>query len=731
MTATNPAANWFLKVGNQIHGPMSVAEVRQKAAAGLIGPATLIRKGTDGQWVRAETVQGLFQPWPATAAPWVEGEAVSRAGASSVQPPPLPSPPPPQKPDRIHPATWAAVIVGAGTVLLLLWALVFRGSNGPQQQASLHGKAVEGPASEISSWKPLADAQLLDEKAAGGPASEIAKPAARSPIDWNAEANRILGPAPNDAGTPSSGTSRPVQVPPQPFPDNAVYEKVVPSVVIVCSFRGATPIMLGSGFVLDPGDRIVTNEHVIHGASIVKVYTDTGESGDVTRVIAVDAERDIAVLPIPQKLSGGPGKPVPKSLESYPLVAMPALRLAAAPPKVGDTVFALGSPKGLDFTFTKGIVSQFRRNFAPYGSVVQTDVSLSSGSSGGPLVDRYGQVVGVNTLASRAVAEAHNLNFAVSAEEISAVCKRQEPCALSELRSYLEYQPEETLAGPAKPKGDSDPFAGMAYEKEREEKEKSAAPWRQLTLGMTSAQVEGLLGRPNDIHTYPAIGLMDWDYRYPDHISRYEGRVDFIDGRLSGWREPMDISDIKLEGKSVTPDNAKREAKEQREEKLKVAWRKLTRGMSPTQVEEVLGRANYSESGVRQLTPRRSVRREVWFYSYPGVGKSDPDRLSPWQGRVDFIDGRLSGWEEPMDMKLEADREAQKSGEKQREADEAARWREWTKADGTAIGKSRFSGVIAGNVKLERENGEVVSLALDDLSKDDQAWVHNRTLGGR
>jgi len=73
MAATNPAANWFLKVGNQVHGPMSAAELRQKAAAGLIGPETPIRKGADGQWVRAEKVQGLFQSPPTEAVHHVKG----------------------------------------------------------------------------------------------------------------------------------------------------------------------------------------------------------------------------------------------------------------------------------------------------------------------------------------------------------------------------------------------------------------------------------------------------------------------------------------------------------------------------------------------------------------------------------------------------------------------------------------------------------------------------------
>jgi S1-C subfamily serine protease len=347
-----------------------------------------------------------------------------------------------------------------------------------------------------------------------------------------------------------------------PLADSSVYTKTVPSVVIIYSFHGTTQIGIGSGFVLYPGDRIVTNEHVIRGASVAKVYSYRGEFADVVRVIAVDEGRDIAVLPMPQVFMGIPG-----------------LRLAEDPPKVGDPVFALGSPLGLKFTFTKGIVSQFRSNFLTYGSVVQTDVSMSPGSSGGPLVDHRGLVVGVNTLASRAVAEAHNLNFAVSAEEIAAVCKHQKPCALAELKSFLEYKPKETLAGPRKREGNSDDQENEASRKkgadlhsgalsdlfepnygaerkrqeakresqkakeekaikEKAEREKTIIAWRKLKLGMSPARVEKLLGRPNDVETYPALGQMTWDYRYPDHVSSYEGHVHFDKNGVSGWSEP-------------------------------------------------------------------------------------------------------------------------------------------------------------------------------------------------
>jgi serine protease Do len=187
-----------------------------------------------------------------------------------------------------------------------------------------------------------------------------------------------------------------------------VYKNTVRSVVIIVNYQGETAVSLGSGFVLDAGGHIVivTNAHVVQGASSLKVRTYDGRSSILTSAITVDEGRDIALLPVPQVFAGIPG-----------------LRLAESPPKVGDAVFAVGVPQGLTFTFTKGIVSQFRRNFRPYGSVVQTDANISGGSSGGPLVDRNARVVGVNTLASRAtVEEAHNLNFAVSAEEVAAVC---------------------------------------------------------------------------------------------------------------------------------------------------------------------------------------------------------------------------------------------------------------------------------------------------------------------
>ena len=379
------AAEWFYQAKGQQWGPVLSAELRRLADTGILTPDTLVCRATatgmaDGRWVRTAKVQGLFQSPPS--------------------PPPLPPGVPlvqPDSPRRLNRRLLAGVLAAAGTVIVVLLATILLLHHGGNE-------VVSAPTSQVpvaqSGWDAVSDVRMPAKPAAQAKSQQSAQPPAQQP----AASPPSLSPKGADTAILS---------------DNSVYDKTVLSVVVIRSFRGETPIAAGSGFVLNPGDRVVTNEHVIRGASIVRACAHDGRSDRVTCVMAVDEDRDIAVLPVPQALAG-----------------MRGLRLADAPPKVGDAVFALGSPLGLEFTFTKGIVSQFRRDFGPYGSVVQTDVSLSPGSSGGPLVNRRGQVVGMSTLASRAVAEAHNLNFAVSAEEIAAVCKRQEFCACQNSKAF-------------------------------------------------------------------------------------------------------------------------------------------------------------------------------------------------------------------------------------------------------------------------------------------------------
>lgn len=141
--------------------------------------------------------------------------------------------------------------------------------------------------------------------------------------------------------------------------------------------RGA----VGSGFVIDASGLIVTNNHVVAGADAVIVQLSDGR--ELTgRVLGRDDKTDIAVVKI-----DGAGR--------FQAIAWGDSDVA----RVGDSVFAVGSPFGLGNTVTSGIVSARGREIGagPYDDFLQVDAAINSGNSGGPLFDAYGRVVGVNT----------------------------------------------------------------------------------------------------------------------------------------------------------------------------------------------------------------------------------------------------------------------------------------------------------------------------------------------
>lgn len=123
--------------------------------------------------------------------------------------------------------------------------------------------------------------------------------------------------------------------------------------------------------------------------------------------------------------------PVPETLGR-----MPSLKLATSMPRIGERVYAIGAPKGLDFTFTQGVVSQVRENFLECGSLIQHDASIGAGSSGGPLVNATGKVVGVNTLMLSPGVEAQNLNFAVPSSIVRSALKSRHYQELTQLDGY-------------------------------------------------------------------------------------------------------------------------------------------------------------------------------------------------------------------------------------------------------------------------------------------------------
>ena len=138
---------------------------------------------------------------------------------------------------------------------------------------------------------------------------------------------------------------------------------------------------LGSGFVIDPAGYIVTNNHVIEGASEIVVNFANG-SKLTAKLVGTDTKTDIALLKVE------PAKPLTavKWGDSRKM-------------RIGDWVMAIGNPFGLGGSVSVGIVSARNRNLnaGPYDNFLQTDAAINRGNSGGPLFNMYGEVVGITT----------------------------------------------------------------------------------------------------------------------------------------------------------------------------------------------------------------------------------------------------------------------------------------------------------------------------------------------
>jgi tetratricopeptide (TPR) repeat protein len=174
--------------------------------------------------------------------------------------------------------------------------------------------------------------------------------------------------------------------------------RIKPSAVAIETFdsRGER-LSRGSGFFIDT-DRIVTNRHVIENAHRAEVHSSTGVVFPVKGVLAVDAEGDIALLKID----------VPN-----PLIR--PLPLDKTSPQEGESVVVIGNPLGLEGSVTNGIVSAVR-DIPTFGRIIQITAAISSGSSGSPVVNMQGQVIGIATLQ---VTGGQSVNFAIPSERIT------------------------------------------------------------------------------------------------------------------------------------------------------------------------------------------------------------------------------------------------------------------------------------------------------------------------
>jgi len=196
------------------------------------------------------------------------------------------------------------------------------------------------------------------------------------------------------AAAPSGAIAR---VPTQdPLPE--LVRRIKPSAVAIETFdaRGEK-LSRGSGFFIG-SDRVVTNRHVIDNAYRAEVHSSTGSIYPVKGVVAVDAEGDIAIL----RVEAPPNQIRPLSLDR-------------TSPQEGESIVVIGNPFGLEGSVTNGIVSAVR-DIPTFGRIIQITAPISPGSSGSPVVNMQGQVIGVATLQ---ITGGQSINFAIPSERIS------------------------------------------------------------------------------------------------------------------------------------------------------------------------------------------------------------------------------------------------------------------------------------------------------------------------
>jgi serine protease DegS len=235
---------------------------------------------------------------------------------------------------------------------------------------------------------------------AAPPASAIVAPPARASLGMQSFADSVARAAP---AVVNIYTARVITERREAAPLDQLFGDNWPS------YRQRVERSLGSGVIVDGKGTIVTNQHVIAGASSIRVQLADGRIADAA-VAGQDPDTDLAIL----HLSIG-------SLPVMPLGRSDTLR-------VGDIVLAIGNPYGLSQTVTQGIVSATGRGqlgLATFENFIQTDAAINLGNSGGALIDANGDLVGINTaVLNRAYGGPEGIGFAIPVNLVRGVMEQ-------------------------------------------------------------------------------------------------------------------------------------------------------------------------------------------------------------------------------------------------------------------------------------------------------------------
>jgi S1-C subfamily serine protease len=190
-----------------------------------------------------------------------------------------------------------------------------------------------------------------------------------------------------------------------------VAERTLGSIVRIEAVPERGPAELGTGFLVGPGGELVTNLHVIGRATQLRVHLPDGQVVTDVHFLAADAEHDLVLLSVGAR-------------------DLPYLRLSDSPrPRVGEALYVLGHPLGMDITFSDGIVSGHPELEGIH--FIQITAPISRGSSGGPVVDARAEVIGVAAAFARG---GQNVNLALPASMVRALLEQE-----TEPRAFAAY----------------------------------------------------------------------------------------------------------------------------------------------------------------------------------------------------------------------------------------------------------------------------------------------------
>ena len=284
------------------------------------------------------------------------------------------------------------ILIGLVLILLFFVVLFF---NRLKEALSTGGMAVLLAIlvglSGAAAWVGFADKGRTDTAAV--PAGKAALPVAEAPVQT------ILIPGDGTPGAPPRGAAAGEGA----LSVQEIYERVSPSVVVVYNLNETGQTRgHGTGFFIEPWGMVATNYHVVEGASSLKIKTKNGTVMDIRGIAASDAENDVVILSA-----------------ILPVDSIRTLKMTPFLPQVGDKIVVIGTPyhPQLAQTITDGLVSAIRP-LAGGKRLIQISAPISPGSSGSPVMNTKGEVVGIATRVHR---QASHIGIAVPGEIISGL----------------------------------------------------------------------------------------------------------------------------------------------------------------------------------------------------------------------------------------------------------------------------------------------------------------------